>query len=201
MAPFIVFEGLDGSGKSTQAGSLSRRLRRRGLPSLLTREPGGTPLGEVLRRWLKGRRRLSAAAELSLFVAARSQLVQEVVKPALEAGVTVVADRYAASTVSYQGYGRKLDLDLVHELNRAATGGLIPDLTVLLDLDPETALGRKSGELSDAFEASPSDFHARVRKGYLAQAAQDPGRWLVLDASQTQRTLSKQIWANVQPLL
>ena len=201
MAPFIVFEGLDGSGKSTQSGSLSRRLRRRGLPSLLTREPGGTPLGEVLRRWLKGRRRLSAVAELSLFIAARTQLVQEVVKPALDAGVTVVADRYAASTVAYQGYGREMDLALVHELNRAATGGLIPDLTVLLDLAPETALGRKSGELSDAFETAPSDFHARVRKGYLAQAAQDPDRWLVLDATQPQRTLSNQVWAKVKPLL
>ena len=201
MAPFIVFEGLDGSGKSTQARSLSRRLRRRGYPALSTREPGGTPLGEVLRRWLKGRRRLSAVAELSLFVAARTQLVHEVVAPALEAGVTVVADRYAASTVAYQGYGRELDLALVHELNRAATGGLIPDLTVLLDLAPATALGRKSGELSDAFEAAPSDFHARVRKGYLAQAAQDPDRWLVLDATQPKRALSSQVWTKVQPLL
>ena len=201
MAPFIVFEGLDGSGKSTQAHSLYRRLRRRGYPVLSTREPGGTPLGEALRRWLKGRRPLSAVAELSLFVAARTQLVHEVVGPALEAGVTVIADRYAASTVAYQGYGREMDLALVYELNRTATGGLIPDLTVLLDLAPETALGRKGGELSDAFEAAPSDFHARVRKGYLNQAADDPERWLVLDAAQPQRLLSRQVWTKVQPLL
>ena len=201
MAPFIVFEGLDGSGKSTQARALHQRLKRRGYPVLSTREPGGTPLGEVLRPWLKGRQALSPIAELSLFIAARAQLVHEVVRPALEAGVTVVADRYAASTVAYQGYGRELDLDLVNKLNRAATGGLIPDLTVLLDLAPEKALGRKSGELSDAFEAAPSDFHARVRQGYLAQAAQDPDRWLVLDAAQPQRALSQQVWTKVQPLL
>ena len=201
MAPFIVFEGLDGSGKSTQARSLSRRLRRRGIPVLLTREPGGTPLGEVLRRWAKGRQSLSPVAELSLFIAARTQLAHEVVKPALEAGVTVVADRYAASTVAYQGYGRELDLDLVNKLNHAATGGLIPDLTVLLDIAAEAALTRKSGKLSDAFETAPSDFHARVRQGYLAQAAQDPDRWLVLDASQPQRALSSQGWTKVQPLL
>ncbi len=201
MAPFIVFEGLDGSGKSTQARALYRRLKRRGYPVLSTREPGGTPLGEVLRRWLKGRRPLSAVSELSLFVAARAQLVREVVTPALEAGTTVIADRYAASTVAYQGYGREMDLALVYELNNAATGGLIPDLTVLLDLAPEKALGRKSGELSDAFEAAPSDFHTRVRKGYLAQAAQDPDRWLVLDAAQPKRALSDQVWTKVQPLL
>lgn len=201
MAPFIVFEGLDGSGKSTQARSLYRRLRRRGYPVLSTREPGGTPLGEVLRRWLKGRQALSPIAELSLFVAARTQLVHEVVTPALEAGITVVADRYAASTVAYQGYGREMDLALVYGLNSAATGGLIPDLTVLLDLSSDTALDRKGDKLSDAFETAPSDFHSRVRKGYLAQAAQDPERWLVLDAAQSKRTLSSQVWTKVQPLL
>lgn len=158
-------------------------------------------MGEVLRRWLKGRRPLSAVAELSLFIAARTQLVQEVVGPALEAGVTVVADRYAASTVAYQGYGRELELALVHELNRAATGDLIPDLTVLLDIPAEAALIRKGGDLSDAFETAPSDFHARVRNGYLAQAAQDPDRWLVLDAAQPRRALSDQVWTKVQPLL
>ena len=201
MAPFIVFEGLDGSGKSTQARALYRRLKRRGYPVLSTREPGGTPLGEVLRRWLKGRRPLSAVAELSLFIAARTQLVHEVVRPALASGVTVVADRYAASTVAYQGYGRELELALVHELNRAATGDLIPDLTVLLDIPAEAALKRKGGDLSDAFEAAPLDFHARVRDGYLVQAAHDPERWLVLDAAQPQRALSDQVWTKVQPLL
>ena len=201
VATFIAFEGLDGSGKSTQARALSGRLRRRSRPVLLTHEPGGTPLGEALRRWLKTRRQLSPVAELSLFIAARAQLVYEVVGPALETGVTVVADRYAASTVAYQGYGRELGLDFVQELNQAATGGLTPDLTVLLDLPAEVALGRKDGQVSDTFEAAPSEFHLRVRRGYLAQAAQDPRRWLILDATQPQRELSRQIWAKIQPLL
>ena len=201
MAAFIVFEGLDGSGKSTQSRALLRRLRRRSYLALLTHEPGGTPLGEVLRRWLKGRRQLSPFAELSLFVAARAQLVKEVVRPALKSGVTVVADRFAASTVAYQGYGRELGLELLQQLNQAATGGLTPDLTVLLDLPIEVALGRKDNPMADTFEAAPSDFHSRVRNGYLAQADQDQDNWLILDATQPQRALSIQIWTKVQPLL
>ena len=168
---------------------------------MLTHEPGGTPLGEVLRRWLKSRRQLSPIAELSLFVAARAQLVKEIVGPALETGVTVVSDRYAASTVAYQGYGRELALELVQELNQAATAGLTPDLTVLLDLPVEVALGRKDSAAVDTFEAAPSEFHLRVRDGYLAQAALDQSHWLILDATQPQRALSRQIWSKVQPFL
>ena len=158
-------------------------------------------MGEVLRRWLKGRHHLSPLAELSLFVAARTQLVEEVVRPALESGVTVIADRFAASTVAYQGYGRELGLELPQALNRAATDGLTPDLTVLLDLPADVALGRKDTALADTFEAAPSEFHLRVRKGYLTQAAQDQDNWLILDAMQPRRALSNQIWAKVQPLL
>ncbi len=201
MTLFIVFEGLDGSGKSTQARLLVRRLRRRAYPSLLTHEPGGTPLGESLRRLLKLRPDNCSFAELVLFIAARAQLVEEVVRPALETGVTVVADRYAASTVAYQGHGRELPLALVEQLNHAATGGLNPDLTVLLDLPAEVALARKSGAGVDTFESAPLKFHRRVREGYLAQAARDPDRWLVLDATMPQRELSRHIWAKVQPLL
>ena len=168
---------------------------------MLTHEPGGTPLGEVLRRWLKSRRQLSSVAELSLFIAARAQLVNEVIGPALESGVTVIADRYAASTVAYQGYGRGLGLGLVQELNQAATGGLTPDLTVLLDLPAEVALGRKASPMADTFESAPSEFHRRVRDSYLVQAGQDQSHWLVLDATQPQRTLSRLIWSNFQPLL
>ena len=201
VASFIVFEGLDGSGKSTQARGLLRRLRRRDYAALLTHEPGGTPLGESLRRWVKRSPDLSPLAELALFIAARTQLVKEVVRPALESGVTVVADRYAASTIAYQGHGRELDLTLVHQLNQAATGGLAPTLTVLLDLPAEAALARKGDTGADAFEAEPLEFHRRVREAYLSQAAQDPTRWLVLNASQAQRELSRQIWEQVRPLL
>ena len=168
---------------------------------MLTHEPGGTALGETLRRWLKRRRHLSSLTELTLFIAARAQLVQEIVRPALEKGVTVISDRYTASTVAYQGYGRDLDLELIERLNQAATGGLSPDLTILLDLPPEASLDRKSNRAVDTFEAAPLAFHQKVREGYLAQAARPSANWLVLDAARPRRELSGQIWAKVQPLL
>jgi dTMP kinase len=198
---FIIFEGGDGAGKSTQARALLRRLRHRRYSALLTHEPGGTPLGESLRRILKGRQSLPPWSELFLFAAARAQLVEDVIRPALQRGVNVICDRFTASTVAYQGYGRGLDLDLIHRLNLAATAGLSPDLTVLLDLPVEAALTRLGKASPDAFHAAPQEFHERVRRGYLAQASQDPARWLVLDAARPQRELSREIWAKVQPLL
>ena len=201
MTSFIVFEGLDGSGKSTQARALLRRLRRHDFAALLTHEPGGTPLGEYLRRWLKHSPGLSPIAELSLCVAARAQLIEKVVRPALDSGVTVVSDRYTASTVAYQAYGRGLDLALVQQLNLAATEGLVPNLTLLLDLPPEAALARRRNPGTDTIEAAPLEFHRRVRESYLAQAAKDSSRWLVLDATLAPRRLSRLIWAEVRPLL
>ena len=199
MASFIVFEGGDGSGKSTQSRALYRRLRRRSYPVLLTREPGGTPTGESIRRWLKTQANLNPISELSLFAAARAQLVDDVIRPALRRGATVVCDRYTASTVAYQGYGRQIDLELIGRLNRAATAGLLPVLTVLLDLPVSAALARR--ERRDAIESAPLEFHERVREGYLTQAAADPSGWLVLDGSRSSRELSREIWAKVQPLL
>ena len=201
MALFIAFEGIDGSGKTTQARALVRRIRRTASAVLVTHEPGGTPLGEYIRRWLKRRPALLPLAELTLFVAARAELIENIVKPALESSITVVSDRYTASTVAYQGHGRGLDLMLVDQLNVAATGGLAPSLTVLLDLSPEEALARKGSALTDAFEAAPLAFHWRVRKSYLDQAAENAGKWLVLDATRPQRALSQEIWAKIQPLL
>ena len=198
---FIVFEGLDGSGKTTQARALSRRLREQGFPVLLTHEPGGTALGESIRRWLKRQSGLSPLSELFLFVAARAQFVREIVRPNLEAGVTVIGDRYIASTIAYQGYGRGLDLALVERLNEATTGGLRPDLTVLLDLPVADARARKRNHRPDFIETAPTEFHRRVRDGYLAQAGRDPDGWLVLDGRCPARTLSRQIWAKIQPLL
>ena len=143
MASFIVFEGGDGSGKSTQSRALCRRLQRRSYPVLLAREPGGTPTGESIRRLLKTHANLNPISELSLFVAARAQLVDDVIRPALGRGATVICDRYTASTVAYQGYGRQMDPELIGRLNRAATAGLAPVLTVLLDLPVRAALARK----------------------------------------------------------
>jgi len=201
VALFIVFEGGDGSGKSTQARSLSQRLVRRGIPVLLTREPGGTPAGESIRRWLKGQRNFQPMSELLLFEAARAQLVGSVIRPGLDGGTTVICDRYTASTVAYQGYGRGLDLSRILQLNEMATGGLVPDLIVLLDLPPQVGLSRRGAAGTDPFESAPEEFQQKVRKGYLSQAAQDPERWLVLDGIRPQRELSREIWAKIQPLL
>ena len=201
MAIFIVFEGGDGSGKSTQARNLSQRLRRRSIPVLLTREPGGTPSGESIRRLLKGQRSFRPLSELLLFEAARAQLVESVIRPGLGGGNTVICERYTAATVAYQGHGRRLDLALIQQLNEMATGGLVPDLTVLLDLSPLVGLSRRGAAGSDTFERAPREFQSKVREGYLAQAAEAPERWLVLDGSRPQSELSREIWTKVQPLL
>jgi len=201
VAIFIVFEGGDGSGKSTQARNLSQRLRRRSIPVLLTREPGGTPSGESIRRLLKGQRSFRPMSESLLFEAARAQLVESVIRPGLDGGTTVICDRYTASTVAYQGHGRGLDLALIRQLNEMATGGLVPDLTVLLDLSPLVGLSRRGAAGRDPFESAPQEFQSKVREGYLAQAAEAPERWLVLDGSRPQSELSREIWTKVQPLL
>ena len=200
MACFIVFEGGDGSGKSTQARSLLRRLRRRGISVMPTHEPGGTPLGQSLRRLLKSGDAMTPMSELMLFEAARAQLVQQVIRPFLDQGGVVIADRFTSSTVAYQGYGRGLDRELIERLNREATGGLEPDLTVLLDLPVETALARK-GANGDTFDGAPVDFHRKIRRGYSALAASDPGGWLVLDGQRPPEELSREIWSKVQTLL
>ena len=205
MACFIVFEGGDGSGKSTQARSLSRRLRNRGIKVLRTREPGGTPLGQSLRRLLKSGEPMAPISELMLFEAARAQLVQQVIRPFLDQGGVVIADRFTSSTVAYQGYGRGLDRDLIDRLNREATGGLEPDLTVLLDLPVEMALARKEGEngggKEDTFDDAPVDFHRKIRRGYSALAASDPEGWLVLDGLRPAEELSREVWAKVKTIL
>ena len=201
MACFIVFEGGDGSGKSTQARSLLRRLRRRGIKVLHTREPGGTPLGQSLRLLLKSGEAMTPMSELMLFEAARAQLVQQVIRPFLDQGGVVIADRFTSSTMAYQGYGRGLDRELIERLNREATGGLEPDLTVLLDLPVETALARKGSGKGDNFDDAPVDFHRKIRRGYSALAASDPEGWLVLDGQRPPEELSREIWAKVQGIL
>jgi len=201
MACFIVFEGGDGSGKSTQARSLLRRLRRRGVKVLRTHEPGGTFLGQSLRRLLKSGEAMSPVSELMLFEAARAQLVQDVIRPFLEQGGVVIADRFTSSTMAYQGYGRGLDRELIDRLNREATGGLEPDLTVFLDLPVETALARKGGGSGDNFDDAPVDFHRRIHRGYSALAAADPGGWLVLDGQRPPEELSRDIWARVKTII
>ena len=187
---------------------LSRRLNLLERRVLLVHEPGGTPLGEAVRRWVKTRPGLNSQAELFLFSAARAQLVTEVIRPALSGGTIVIADRFVGSTVAYQGHGRGMDLDLISTVNREAAAEINPDLTILLDLAPEIGVKRKTSESgsraksgTDNFDTAPLEFPSRVRQGYLKQARIDPAGWVILDATAPKARLSKEIWAKVQPLL
>jgi dTMP kinase len=203
MSLFITFEGGEGSGKSVQAKALYRRLSRLAIPVLQTQEPGGTPFGKRLGHWLKWAKNtdISPLTELMLFNAARAQSVAEVIKPALKNGKVVISDRYADSTTVYQGYGRELDLTMVKAVNKAATQGLTPDLTILLDMPAEEGLARKKGEKPDRFEQEAIAFHRRVQEGYLELARGEPERWLVIDASKSKEEIAKIIWQRVSQLL
>lgn len=199
MSLFITFEGGEGCGKSTQARALQRRLLSLGLPAILTHEPGGTPLGNDLRRWLKGEGEIDPLTELLLFNASRAHLVSQVIRPALDGGSIVICDRFFHSTVAYQGYGRGLDLGLIETVNNIATQGLRPDLIVLLDIAAEQGLKRKN--LRDRFEREEIAFHQRVRQGYLGMAKKDPQRWLVIDGSLRKKEIERLIWERVEQLL
>jgi len=203
MALFITFEGGEGSGKSVQAKTLYRRLSKLAIPVLLTHEPGGTALGNKLGRWLKWTddRDISPLTELLLFNASRAQLVSEVIRPNLENGITVICDRYTDSTIVYQGYGRGLDLETVKSINHMATRGLKPSLTVLLNVPVTVGLARKRDERHDRFEQEETIFHQRVREGYLKLAADDPKRWLIIDATQSKKKITQIIWQRVSKLL
>lgn len=203
MAVFITFEGGEGSGKSLQARTLYRRLLRAGTAAVVAHEPGGTPLGRRISGLLKYGRALevSPLSELLMFNASRAQLVRDVIRPSLAEGKVVLCDRYADSTVAYQGYGRGLALEVVRAVNRIATEGLSPDLTVLLDLAVEEGFARKARRGQDRFERERADFHRRVRQGYLKLAAEEPDRWLVIDASQSKRAIADIIWQRVSALL
>ena len=198
---FIVFEGVEGSGKSTQSRALTRRLTDAGYDTLLTIEPGGTPTGMQVRQWVKTGDGITPLAELFLFSAARAALVETVISPALADGKIVVCDRYIYSTVAYQGHGRGLNPDTIATLNETATMGVLPHLIVLLDLPPGHGFGRKTDDNLDRIELEEDDFHLRVRQGYLAQAQQDPDRWLVLDAAASQSDISDAVWDRISDLL
>jgi dTMP kinase len=197
---FIVFEGGEGSGKSTQARALYSRLRRVGYDVVYTHEPGGTMLGEKLRRWVKWGRDVTIPAELLLFLASRSQLVTKVIRPALEKGSIVVCDRFTASTIAYQGYGRGMDLGLLESLNNFVTDGLAPDLVFLMDLDAEAGLSRKKRKW-DAFEREEFIFHQKVRDGYLEIAIADPEKWAVINAELPEVQVEEIIWEQVRDFL
>ena len=202
---FIAFEGGDGAGKSTQAQRLTAALQEAGRTVVRTREPGGTPVGEQLRSLVleHGNGEIDARTEALIFAASRAAHVVQVIRPAVERGSVVVCDRYIDSSVAYQGSGRALGTEEVRQLNIWATEGFTPDLTVLLDVDPEQGrLRRTAGDAAeDRMESEPDTFHLRIRRTFLEQAATDPEHYLVLDAARPVDELAGAILARVQELL
>jgi dTMP kinase len=183
---FITFEGPDGSGKTTQIRLLVDWLGEQGYEVVLTREPGGTDIGNQIRRVLHDpdNDEIDARTEILLYSASRAQNVAQFIQPALSAGKIVISDRYADSTLAYQGYGRCLDLDTLKTITAFATGGLTPDLTLFLDVPAQEGLSRRQagGEEWNRLDAEALEFHQRARTGYLNLIAQDPSRWVVIDA-------------------
>ena len=198
----ISFEGPEGGGKSTQAKRLADRLRALGITVLTTREPGGTPTGEIIRDLLQNdlaHEPLCDASEALLFCASRAQLCHDVLAPALARGEWVVLDRFTDSTLAYQGFGRGFDVATLRRLNDFATGPVRPDLTLLLDLPAEEGLGRalaRSGG-KDRIEQAPLDFHRRLRDGYLELARAEPERFATIDASAPTDNVTRAVWAAV----
>lgn len=198
---FIVFEGGDGAGKSTQVRRLDGWLRAQGCSVVLTREPGDSPVGNKIRDLVldPGNTELAPRTEALLYAADKAQHVHQVVLPALRAGSVVVCDRYVDSMLSYQGAGRVLSVDEVGTIAHWATQGLLPDLTVVLDASPGDGVGAK--QQRDRLEAEPDDFHDRVRQGFLDLAAADPHRYLVLPARDTREQIERAVREAVRPLL
>jgi len=192
---FITFEGPEGSGKTVQAKLLYAYLKERGYAVILTREPGGTAIGDQVRSVLLSPQNteMRAEAEILLFSASRAQLVRQVIRPHLEQGDIVICDRYADSTLAYQGYGLGLDLDTLKAITAFATGGLKPDLTLYLDVDVEEGLRRRHGQEWNRLDAKDIAYHRRVRHGYLELIKAEPQRWVVLDGARAVEQVQREI--------
>jgi dTMP kinase len=199
---FIVLEGPEGSGKSTQLSRLAARLNQLGHTPVITREPGGTPAGDAIRQvLLNPSLDITPLAEFLLYSASRAQHVAEVIRPALAAGKLVISDRFYGASIAYQGHGRGLELPFIAELTERVTGGLKPDLTLLFDLEPQRGLARIAARGSkDRLEQADLAFHQRVREGFLRQARPDPS-WIVLDATLPEEALAQAVWDCVEARL
>src|SRR5438105_1844543 len=197
--PFITFEGSEGCGKSTQVQRLAARLEKISVPFLITREPGGTPIGETIKELLQYAPHaggMTAETELLLFEASRSQLVRETIKPALARDICVISDRFFDSTTVYQGAARKLDPAMVQRLNAFAADDCIPDVTFILDVDAETAYARmqQQARRSDRMEQEPAEFYERVRQAYQQLAVREPKRIVLIDGGLTADQIEETIW-------
>jgi len=201
---FISFEGIEGTGKSTQAKLLHEYLRGKGFDVLLTEEPGGTRIGRRIRELLLSveHKEMKAATELLLYFASRAQHIDELIRPAIDRGVFVITDRFTDSTIAYQGYGRGIDLDLIESIDMIATGRLRPQLTILLDTDVETGLKRNKGiNKTDRLELEDIEFHQRVRNGYHRLAANEPARIKMVDVSGNIEEVHRTVVRRISDLL
>lgn len=202
----ITFEGIEGSGKTTQIALLVEAFRQRDIDFVLTREPGGTPLGEEIRRLLlrKGEWSVRESAELFLYLSDRAQHVHEIILPALKKGKIVLSDRFSDATVAYQGYARGLPIESISDGNRIASQGVRPALTFLFDLPVDLGLKRvqrRSGEGRDRLEAESLLFHKKVRQGYLEIAKEEPERFCRIDATAAIEAIHEQVWRRTEPFL
>ncbi len=203
MSLFVTFEGPEGSGKTTQLQLLMDYMKERGLPVLCTREPGGTEISEQIRHVIlsKQNQAISDATEALLYSAARAQIVSELIRPALDAGKIVLSDRYADSTLAYQGYGLGLDLEALRSITHFATGGLVPDRTFYIDVPVEFGLARKRNGETNRLDEKSAAYHERVRAGYNAMIETEPQRWIVIDGTRSVGQVQREIRERMDQVL
>ncbi len=197
----ITFEGIEGSGKSTQVGLLASHLKEEGFDIVVTREPGGTRIGEQIRNITHGRENvdLTAVSEAYLMAGARAQLVREIIRPALIDSKIVIVDRFLDSSLAYQGYGRQLGVETIEKLNSLAIDAVFPDLTILLDIDPSIGIARRNGsEKIDRMDLQQKDFYERVHDGYKKIASQNRDRFVIINGSQSIEKVSEEVWGIVE---